>query len=156
MLPAVPAAAGQSNVDFAAADKLFWEILKFLWSCPNHGHEHPYRMKHIRGVQENVLEAISTNQMIILRDESGAIEHFISYWFISPEDVEGLKNNIKPAVRWQGDMLYISEHGNKGGRRSLTKMIQAIREIYPGKGVLWHGWNRHTFRIFKQQKGEVA
>jgi hypothetical protein len=141
-------------VDFAEADKLHWEILRFLWSCPNKGAEHPYRLKHLRPVQENIIESIATGQYIILRDESGQIEHFISYWRVREEDIEDIRQGIKPVVRWEGDKLYICEHGNKGGRWSLTKMIGEIKKVAAGNhGVFWHSWNRHTFRVFLKKKG---
>lgn len=140
---------------FAEADKLMWEILRFLWTCPNRsGYEHPYRMKHIRPVQENIIEALKTGQYIILRDDAGQIEHFISYWRVREEDIELIHDNIKPAIRWKGDKLYICEHGNKGGRKSLTRMIGEIKKVATGnKGVFWHSWNRHTFRVFPEKKG---
>lgn len=139
---------------FKAADALMWDILKFLWTCPNKGKEHPYRMKYLRAVQENIIESIATGQYILFRDSQGQIEHFISYWRISEEDIKDIEQNIKPIIRWKGDKLYICEHGNKGGRKSLTKMIGEIKKIAAGnKGVLWHSWNRHTFKVFPDKKG---
>jgi hemolysin-activating ACP:hemolysin acyltransferase len=139
---------------FQEADKLMWEILKFLWTCPSKGKVHPYRLVRIRSIQENVIEAIKTGQYILFRDSAGAIDHFLCYWRVSAEDIETTCDGIKPAVRWEGDKLYICEHGNKGGRHSLTRMIQEIRRIAgSAEGVFWHNWNRQQYKVFLHQKG---
>lgn len=148
------AAVGDGTSAFKAADRLMWEILRFLWTCPNKGKTHPYRIARIRDIQENIIEAISTGQYILFRDDSGGIEHFLCYWRINETDIDSIKEGIKPAVRWRGDKLYICEHGNKGGRKSLTKMIGEIKKVATGnKGVLWHSWNRQQFQVFLNKKG---
>lgn len=136
-------------MDFTEADRLQWEILRFLWTCPNKGRERPYCIKRIRGIQENIFDALATGQYIILRDSSGNIEHFLCYWKVDIEEVGSISEGVRPLVRNQGDRLYISEHGNKGGRASLTRMIAEIRKREPeNKGAFWHSWNRKTFKVF--------
>jgi hemolysin-activating ACP:hemolysin acyltransferase len=136
-------------------DKLMWEILKFLWTCPNKGREHPYRMQHIRTVMENTIEALATGQYFIIRNDDGSIRHYMAYWKVSKSDVETLINNgIKPDERCNGDTIYIVDHGNKGGRKSLTEMIGKIRAAARGcSGVFWHNWNSKEYRTFMRQKG---
>jgi hemolysin-activating ACP:hemolysin acyltransferase len=132
-----------------------WEVLKFLWTCPNVvKHEHRYRYKNIGEVQTNVLESIATNQYILFRDEAGHIEHFLCYWKVLADDLQDIQDGLKPAIRWGGDKMYICEHGNKGGRKSLTLMIQEIKKRSTGqKGVMWRNWNRGETKVFMDKKG---
>ena len=135
-------------------DRLHWEIMKFLWSCPNKGKEHPYRLKHIGPIQENIIEAVATGQYVLFRDDAGNIEHFIAYWRVREGDIEDIRQGIKPIDRITGDKLYIVEHGNKAGRSSFVRMGKELKRIHAGNtGVFWHSWNRHTFRVFANKKG---
>ena len=137
-------------------EDLFWEILRFLWSCkPKNPHDRMYCMKNIRPIQENVLEGIATGQQIIIRDDRGEIEHYLSYWKVSDADIELLQKGIKPDDRTTGNRLYIAEHGNKGGRKSLTRVIRLLRELAGNdlSGVLWHSCHGGKFYYYANQKG---
>jgi len=146
--------AADSISTFKKLDQLHWEIMRFLWSTPNKGKEHPYRLKHLRPIQENIVEAVATGQYVLFRDDKGDIEHFIAYWKVREEDIELIREGIKPLDRCHGDKLYIVEHGNKGGRKSFVRMGKALKEVARGNtGVFWHSWNRHKFMVFKNKKG---
>lgn len=152
------AAAGTSafNQSLADCERLMWEVIRFLWSCPNQGHDNRYRFKNLGDVQRNVIEAIATQQYLIIRDDAGRMEHFMAYWMVREEDIEGILQGIIPAVRWRGDKFFVIEHGNKGGRHSLTRMIGEIKKVSAGnKGVFWHNNNRKTFKVFLNKKGSV-
>lgn len=129
-------------------DKLMWEVLKFLWTCPNKGREHLYRFKHIGMIQEQVIEALGTGQYIILRDEHGSIKSFISYWRVQLEDIDLIQQGIKPAVRWSGNVFYVCDHGNKGGRASLIEIVRKMKELPGLESVFWHNWNSKRYRTF--------
>jgi hypothetical protein len=135
-------------------DKLMWEIIRFLFTCPNKGREHPYRMAHIRMLQENTIEALATGQYLTIRNDDGSLRHYLAYWKISKDDIDLIRTGVKPEERCNGDMMYIVDHGNAGGRRSLTEMIGMIRVAAKGcTGVMWHNWNSSKYRTFLRQKG---
>lgn len=154
--------AEQSQADLAAAgtsvfnalDGLMWEILRFLWTCPNRGEVHRYRFGAMGEVQRNIIEALVTGQYIMFRDENLEIEHFLCYWRVREEDIEPICDGFKPADITSGDKLFICEHGNKGGRKSLTLMIKEIKKVATGnKGVFWRNFNRQTFKVFLNKRG---
>jgi len=131
-----------------------WEILRFLWTCPNKGAYNRYRMERIGEIQKNIIEAIAVGQYIIIRNGAGSIEHFLSYWRVDAEGLDSIDEGVIPDIRCKGDKLFICEHGNKGGRHSLTKMIGEIKRVATGnKGVSWRNSNRGTFKAFLDKKG---
>lgn len=152
MAQAEQSQADQGAAGISAFDALMWEILRFLWTCPNKGREHPYRFKYIRMIQEQVIEAIATGQYLLFRNPDGSIKHFMSYWLIEREDIENIRQGIKPVNRFKGPIIYICDHGNKGGRHSLTEMIKQLRQIPGNQGAIWHNWNSKKYRTSSHQR----
>lgn len=149
-------AAGISVFD--ECEKFMWEVIRFLWTCPNKiKHNHRYRYKNLADIQTNLIEAFATKQYILDRDEKGNIEHFLCYWKVREEDLNDIANGIKPVVRWGGDKMFICEHGNKGGRKALTTMIKEIKRRSAGQeGVMWRNWNRETTKAFLHKRGDTV
>ena len=139
---------------FKEIDRLMWEILKFLWSCPKVGKEHPYRLKRIGEIQAHVIESLATGQNIILRDADGKIELYIAYWRVSENDLRLVEQKIAPDIRWAGDKIYVCEFGNKGGRDTINRMLDEMMKVGKGQtGIFWHSWRRGKFMAFPNKRG---
>jgi hypothetical protein len=111
-------------------------------------------MANAGDVQRNIIDALATGQYIMFRDGTGQIEHFLAYWRITEDDIRRIEDGIEPMDKTGGDKIFICEHGNKGGRRSLTEMIKEIKIVATGnKGVAWRNFNRGTFKVFLNKRG---
>lgn len=130
---------------FEEADSLCNEIMSFLLEC---GGIYVTVNRHL---QEVILESIASGQYVLHRNESGGISHWLAYWKIQPEDAEDIETT-KPIDTRHGSVLFIIEHGNKDGRKGMTKMIQELRQRSAGmQGVLWNSKGRGIKKFMKQK-----
>jgi hypothetical protein len=89
-------------------------------------------------LQTNVFYALGSRQYV-LKEENGEIVYFASWWMIQPEDVEGVMERVKPLDISHGSTVYVSECGNKKGRKGMAEMIGAIRgKVGRVDGAFWH------------------
>lgn len=132
---------------FEEADKLCTEVIAFLLECGG------IYEKETGNLQRLVLESIATGQYVLYRDEQGEIIHWLTYWKIQPDDVEDIET-VKPCNTTSGSVLFIIEHGNKEGRKGMTRVIKQLRHRSKGMtGVLWNSKGR-GIKKFMYQKGE--
>lgn len=132
---------------FDVADALCSEIISFLLDC---GGVYKQETSYL---QEIILTSIANGQYILYRDGNGNISHWLCYWKINSEDLEDIAE-IRPADITTGTVLYIAEHGNKEGRKGMTKIIKELRHRATGmQGVLWNSKGR-GIKKFMHQKGD--
>ena len=115
---------------FEEADQLLDEVTSFLVSCGTF-----YRVTG--KLEATVLECLALGHYIIHRDETGEITHFLCYRMIDLT-------------------MFVLEHGNKDGRRGMTRMIRELRLQEPQTvGTAWNhkGLGIVAFPNQKSQKG---
>ena len=62
--------------------------------------------------------------------------YYVCYWCIHPEDVELVKERVKPCDIVNGSVMYVAEAASTVG---LAEMIKALRKQAVGmKGLFWH------------------
>jgi hypothetical protein len=126
-------------------------ICAFLLSCGG-------SYKRMTGeVQENVFYSLGSGQYV-MKEESGEIVYFASYWKIQPQDVEGVMARIKPVDLSHGTVMYVTEAGNKDGKRGMAEIIKRLREQAEGmKGLFWHRpAKKDKVYHFPSQRGKEA
>jgi len=90
-------------------------------------------------MQESVLACLASRQFIIRIDGKGDIQYFACWFKIHPDDVEGMKERVRPYDVYTGSVMYVVEAGNKLGKRGMVEMVKKIRAKAEGmKGVFWH------------------
>ena len=80
--------------------------------------------------------------------------YFACYWCVRPEDVEDVKNRIKPLDIVHGSVMYVAEAGSRVG---LGEVIKVMRQHGAGmKGLFWHRPAHHDkVHDFPSQKGVI-
>lgn len=123
-------------------------VCDFLLSCGG-------AYKKLTGeLQENVFYSLGSGQYVI-GITGGKIIYFASYWKVRPEDVEGVMERVKPLDLSAGTVMYISEAGNKAGKRGMTEIVKRLRGQAQGmKGLFWHRpCKQDQIYYFPSQKG---
>ena len=112
-------------------------------------------LRECGGVYETITKEVSLNiiECLVWNQYIWTDNSFICYWLISPEDVEDIKERIKPEHRIFGSVMYIVECGCKG---NLRKEIPLLRQKEPlAQGVLWHRpAKQDKVYYFPSQRGE--
>lgn len=137
---------------FEIAEKLCDRICNFLVEMGG-----PY--KEITGrMQDNVLVCLASRQFVIRILGTGDIQYFACWFKIKPEDVEGMKERVKPYDVYTGTVMYVVEAGNRMGKRGMAEMVRKIRGRAEGmKGVFWHRPTKADQVFdFPSQKGKGA
>lgn len=120
--------------------KILDEVLLFLKECGG------AYSTITRTVEENVLECLTLGQYVWTGD------CFLCYWMIHPEDIESLKERIKPKDIITGSTVYVVECACTGNLRAAIKQL---RQSVNGVGVLWHRpMKQDKVYYFPSQKGE--
>ena len=120
---------------FEEADALCEEIMAFLLECGG------VYTRETGDLQIIILKSIANGQYVLYR-EDGKIVHWLCYWKIKESDIEDIGQTM-PVDIITGNVLYIAEHGNKEGRKGMTKMIKELRHRATGmQGVLWNSKGR--------------
>lgn len=89
-------------------------------------------------LQTNIFHALGSRQYV-LKEEGGEIIWFASYWLIHAAEVEKVISRITPDDVSRGSVVYVTEAGNRAGRRGMAEMIGAIRKnVGPVDGAFWH------------------
>lgn len=79
----------------------------------------------------NIFWALGTGHYVWEEDQ-----YFACWWRIEPEDVQDVKDRIKPLDIAHGSVMYVAEMASTVG---VAKVVQAIRKQATGmKGVFWH------------------
>ena len=79
----------------------------------------------------NIFWALGTGHYVWKEDE-----YFACYWCIHPEDVDDVKDRIKPLDITHGTVMYVAEAASRVG---LGEVIKALRKQAVGmKGLFWH------------------
>lgn len=90
-------------------------------------------------VEENILFALATGMHIYSFDGTGNLRYWVCYWRVKPEDVEGLKERVRPVDCVSGSVLYVVECGNRAGRQGMAEIVKRLRALAGGmQGVFWH------------------
>lgn len=132
---------------FGEADQLLDEVLAFLMSCGDY-----YRLTS--RLEANILECLAVDQYIVHRNPAGEITHFICYWMITPQALEDLKEGFRPQQIAGGISMFVLEHGNKDGRRGMTRIINDLRQKEPHNlGAAWRHKGKNI-KSFPRQKGD--
>lgn len=126
-------------IPFEEADILMQEIIDFLMECG--GVYEKYGQNNMGLLQEIILMLIATDQHIVKRAEDGKINHWLGYFKVHPEAVEGLCNNQRPSDIQTGSILYVAEHGNTTGRHGMTEIIRDLKAIARRDGLHGVFWN---------------
>jgi hypothetical protein len=124
-------------------------ICAFLISCGG-------AYKELTGeLQGNVFYSLGSGQYVI-GITGGKIVYFASYWRVRPEDVEGVMERIKPLELSTGSVMYVSEVGNKAGKRGMAEIVKRLRAQAKGlKGLFWHRVAKQDrVYYFPSQQGE--
>lgn len=119
-------------IEFEEAYRLADRIYGFLTSCGG-------TYENITAEAEwNILFALGSGQYV-LKEENGEIVYFVSYWKVRQEDVDGVMERVKPLELKTGNVMYISEAGNKLGKKGMAEIIKRLREQAVGmQGLFWH------------------
>lgn len=124
---------------FEEVDKLCDDVLAFLLSTGG-----AYAEINSE-IELNVLECVTLGQYVWTGD------CFLCWWKIQPEDIENLKQRIKPTDRINGSVLYVVECACTG---NLRQVIKKVRSKVNGQGVLWHRpMKQDKVYYFPSQKG---
>lgn len=128
-------------------ENLAMEIMDFLRECG--GIYADYR----RDVEGNLIRCIATGQYILHRDESGQIDHFLDYGKIEGKDMETVLKGDHPSNIHAGSIIWVIDHGNKGGMTELRRSIKEIRQQVKGAQGLIYNHQNTGYRFFPSQKG---
>lgn len=83
------------------------------------------------GVVYNIFFSLGTGHYVWDPDR-----YFVCYWRVHPEDVEGVRNRVKPLDITHGSVMYVAEAASKVG---LAEVIKKLRGQAVGvKGLFWH------------------
>ena len=89
-------------------------------------------------IQRNVFHALGSKQYVMKEDETGIV-YFVSYWKVRPEEIVDVADRVHPQDITHGSVMYVSEAGNKGGKKAMAEIITRLREQATGlKGLFWH------------------
>jgi hemolysin-activating ACP:hemolysin acyltransferase len=120
-------------IPFLIAEQLCDKICHFLLAMGGAYHKLTGEM------QENILVCLASRQFVIRIDGKGYIQYFACWFKIHPDDVEGMKERVRPYDVYTGSVMYVVEAGNKLGKRGMVEMVKKIRAKAEGmKGVFWH------------------
>jgi hypothetical protein len=134
-------------MDFNEADGLGNEIMEFMQSCGG------IYAEYSRRLEERIINSLASGQYILYRDAAGAIEHYLCYWKIHPDEVQAVIDGATPVDIYLGSVLFIAEHGNQAGMQSMRKAIRELRKRAAGMAGLIYNHQGEGFRIFPHQKG---
>jgi hypothetical protein len=97
----------------------------------------------------NIYWALGTGHYIWKEDK-----FFACYWCVRPEDVEGVRERIKPLDITHGSVMYVAEAASTVG---LGEVIKALRKQAVGmKGLFWHRPAKlDKVYSFPSQKGAI-
>lgn len=88
--------------------------------------------------QQSIIVCLMSRQFVI-RIKDGEIQYFVCWFKIKPEEVEGMKERVRPVDIYSGSYMYVVEAGNKMGKRGMAEMVKKIRAKAEGmQGVFWH------------------
>jgi hypothetical protein len=75
---------------------------------------------------------------------------------IKPEDVESMKERVRPVDCFSGSVLYIVECGNVDGKEGMYEIRKRLRKLAKGmRGVFWHRPTKEDKVFdFPSQKGK--
>jgi hypothetical protein len=136
---------------FPVVSRLCDEIYDFLLECGG-------AYKDINGhTQENIIVALASRQFLIKITQEG-IRYFICWYRLKPEDVEGMKERVKPVDIYTGSVMYVAEIGNKDGKQGMAEICKRLRAAGKGmKGIFWHRPEKED-RVFDfpSQRGKEA
>lgn len=126
-------------------------ICDFLMSCGGAYH------KLTGTMQETILACLASRQFIIRIDGKGDIQYFACWFKLKPEDVEGMKERVRPYDIYSGSYMYVVEAGNKMGKKGMADMVKKIRARAEGmQGVFWHRpTKKDKIYDFPSQKGGI-
>jgi hypothetical protein len=89
-------------------------------------------------VERSILLALASGQYVIGVID-GAIQYFVSYWRINPEDISTVVDRIQPIDISTGTVMYVTEIGNKAGKKGMLEIAKKLREKGRGmQGIFWH------------------
>lgn len=122
--------SGYKSPDFEIANRLCDEIVEFLLDCG--GVYDRTNQGIVNRLIENVLFSIATGQFLYRQDG-----YYLSYWKVSPEDVQDLKDRMEIENRTFGTVMYIAECGIKGNW--MLEISKKLRVAGKGmQGIFWH------------------
>ena len=79
----------------------------------------------------NIFWSLGTGHYVWKEDQ-----YFACYWCIRPEDVQDVKDRIKPLEITHGSVMYVAEAASKVG---LSEVVKVLRKQAIGmKGLFWH------------------
>lgn len=112
---------------FEAANTLLDEITNFLKSCGG-------VYKTVSGItQENIMVCLVSGQYVYYPNK-----YFACFFKVTDNDIEGLKERVRPLDVFTGKIFYIAEAASRN-RFAMYEMVKAIRAKGRGcKGVFWH------------------
>jgi len=136
---------------YAEAGPLCDEITSFLFSCGD-------TYTRLTGeLETNILWALASGQYVLKRDDNGKVLYFVSYWRLHPKDVGAMMDRVTPEDVFSGSIMYVTECGNKMGKKGMVEMIKALRTQAKGmKGVFWHrvrAGKEDNLQMFPKQEG---
>lgn len=116
-------------------DILGWcdRVCDFLVSCGG-----PYANGVSDEVRFNIGFAYGS-ELYVMKEKDGRILYFVSWWLVKPNDVESVKQHVRPIDITTGNVVYITDMGNTIGKRGMAEIIKELRRRNPhAKGVFWH------------------
>ncbi|KAB0668940.1 hypothetical protein F6V30_13970 [Oryzomonas sagensis] len=133
--------------DFEAAEALRQEIMEFMQSCGG------IYEGYSRRLEERVIISLASDQYILYRDAAGKIEHYLCYWKVRSDEIQDVLDGVTPVDIYYGSVLFVAEHGNKAGMKSMRRAIRELRHRAKGCQGLIYNHAGEGFRIFAGQKG---
>ena len=88
----------------------------------------------------DVIDALFENQYRLVRDASGNIASFTTWWMIHDADLEMVKNGQRPKDTTGGNIVYVADHAGKG---SYPALINYLRDRLGEIDCYWHHRFKH-------------
>jgi hemolysin-activating ACP:hemolysin acyltransferase len=100
----------------------------------------------------DIIDSILDNRFRIVRDDTGAIIAFTSWWMIHERDIELVKSGNRPTDVTRGTVVYVADHAGQG---AIFELIRFVRATIGKKGVCWHHRYKQPgqFRYYPKEEG---
>ncbi len=111
---------------FEQADKLFTLIMESYGEQTGLGQ-----------TERNIIHGLGTGQFVI-KIKKGKVKWFATYWRLSKEDVERVKQAEPATDVCHGEFIYITEAVVITGKQGMKEMISALRAKAQSRWAYWH------------------